>query len=97
MVIHLKSLKIVSENVYLHIQGHHLYDNVVSRILNQLCSALQSNQYRIINDLSDANNRRKIYESYKNVHHFSKILANNLSETTAYWQIAHIVSTICSI
>lgn len=97
MVRNLKNLNILPENAYLHIQGHHLYDNIVSRILNQLCTKLQSNQYKTINNQPNADEVRKVYETYKTAHHFSSLLPENLPIDVDYWQMMRMESDIRQI
>ncbi len=75
----LKNLGVTEQNTYLFIQGHTLYDNVVTMILKPIEKRLKSLQYDKISkqkkDNEEANNRRNQYK--KSVVDVELVLRNN--------------------
>lgn len=64
----LASMGLVSENTYLFIQGHTLFDNVVMMFLQNVFNTLKKNKYKELANLGEtnpelANNRRNAYKN----------------------------------
>jgi len=55
----LQQLGVMPENTYLYIQGHHLMDNVIMRILTPLCGRLRREREEEINQLAISEEQRR--------------------------------------
>lgn len=75
----LNRLGLTKQNTYLFIQGHTLYENVVSMFLKPIENHLKREQYNLINqqqkDTEEANNRRNQYQ--KSIVNIELLLRSN--------------------
>lgn len=92
----LAQLGITPDNTYLYIQGHHLMDNVVSAVLDPVCTILRREREKEIKNLSHGNNQQMDNE-LSCYQHSQAPVVQMLRRNTAYKDCEPFLRIIASI
>lgn len=80
--VELNSLGLTPDNTYLYIQGHHIFDNVVMKLLDPVCKILRKQREREIHDLAE--HGKQLYNELTSYEHSQSTLELMLKKNTGF-------------
>ncbi len=78
----LNSLGVNSDNTYLYIQGHHIFDNVVLKLLDPVCKVLRRQREKEIHNLAE--HSKQLYNELTSYEHSQSTLELMLKKSSGY-------------
>lgn len=78
----IKELGVTSDNTYLYIQGHHIFDNVVMKLLDPVCKVLRKQREKEIHNLAE--HGQQLYNELTCYEHSQSDLVTMLKKSSGY-------------